>query len=79
MRTRAITVTILALLTAATATGCAKSQAEIAGACSLAFEKLDKAPHKDDPRPPACEGLNDEDYNLIHSHKVLKDAGLLDK
>jgi hypothetical protein len=73
-RTTTMLVTVTMLLTA----GCGSepSQDEIADRCIKAVNALDTPPHVDDPRPEECEGLADDDYQLVILHRGLQDEGI---
>lgn len=76
MRTRATTTLLLA---ACLLTGCssAPSYDESAADCITAVNALPKGAQVE-PRPKACEPLEEKDYNVIFMSKVATDAGLID-
>ncbi|WP_405531554.1 hypothetical protein OG592_27170 [Streptomyces avidinii] len=61
------------------ATGCSNepSYDQAAERCIKAVNALPKGAQLHDARPKPCERMTDEDYNLIHAHKTLTDAGLM--
>lgn len=75
MRTR--TTVILLATTAALLAGCSSepSYDESTTACIAAVNKLPKGAQVQ-PRPKACEPLEEKDYNLIFASKTIKDAGI---
>ncbi|MFC4494564.1 hypothetical protein ACFPA8_10515 [Streptomyces ovatisporus] len=77
MRARAVAL----LIAAAALTGCAESQDKIAEDCAAKVAQM-KSPPKhamSDPRPAECEGLNDEDYVVIVTHRAYNDKDIFDE
>lgn len=56
-----------------------RSQEAIANDCATFVAEMDGSLHADDPRPGACEGLNEDDYSMILMAKVLRDEEFVDE
>jgi len=75
----AVTGTVIAAAAVLGLIGCSNepSQEEIADRCIKAVDELEVPPHADDPRPAACEGLDEEDYHLVILRRGLQDKDLM--
>lgn len=76
-RTRTL-ATLAAAGIAILATACTSELTydQAAERCIKAVNALPKGA-QGEPRPKECKRMTDKDYNLIHSHKTLTDAGLM--
>lgn len=81
MRTRpdAAGIACLVPVLLLTLTGCA-DQKEVAESCAAKIAHMNNPPqHASDPRPEACEDLNDEDYEVIVVHRSFNDGEVFDE
>ena len=75
---RTITALLATLLLTAGAAGCSddKSYEEITADCAAA---LKDQPEGDNSKPTACDGVKEDDYQVLRLSQGLKDAGAVDE
>ncbi len=75
MRHTTALLTAACLLLAGAAVGCSKSYDEIGEECVAALKERSKG---DKVKPEACEGLKDEDYQVLLLSQTIDDLGWTD-